>query len=105
MKALAQTLALIVSVQTGVIGNENTWRAQIARALHLPDTLPAVATETHGRFAPDRDVVAERISYATLYGMRVPAVLYLPRDHELLRRQRRQRTALTVAGRLPNVSL
>lgn len=55
------------------------WQRQIAESLHLPDPLPALAIEIHGQFEPEPGIVAERISYATLHGMRVPAILYLPR--------------------------
>jgi dienelactone hydrolase len=34
--------------------------------------------KTRDRFRPARGVVAERVSYDTQFGMRVPAILYLP---------------------------
>ena len=54
------------------------WRAQIRAAWHVPDPLPALATETHGSFSPAEGVVAERVSYATQFGLRVPAIVYRP---------------------------
>jgi predicted esterase len=54
------------------------WRAQIRSTLFVPDRLPALGAEVHGRFAPMPGVVAERIAYNTLLGLRVPAILYLP---------------------------
>lgn len=57
---------------------EQRWRAQIRSTLFVPDQPPALEVEVHGRFAPTRGVVAERITYNTLLRSRVPAILYLP---------------------------
>jgi dienelactone hydrolase len=54
------------------------WRSQIKHALFIPDTLPALAVHNNGTFSPATDVIAERVTYATLYGMRVPAIVYRP---------------------------
>ena len=54
------------------------WRKQIKQALFIPDPLPALATRSYGSFSPVPGVVAERVSYASLYGMRVPAIVYRP---------------------------
>ncbi len=51
----------------------------IRSALGVPDPLPELQARIHGRFEPDSGVIAERVSYATQFGMRVPAVLYLPK--------------------------
>jgi dienelactone hydrolase len=59
---------------------QERWRAQIRAALLIPDPLPALAAATHGRFEPDAGVVAERVTYASQFGLRVPAVLYLPKQ-------------------------
>lgn len=53
-------------------------RQQIREALYVPDPLPALAVETHGRFEPEAGIVAERVSYTTQHGMRVPAIVYRP---------------------------
>jgi hypothetical protein len=47
-------------------------RQQIRAALSVPEALPALAAEHYGQveFAPG--VIAERVSYATDYGLRVP---------------------------------
>ena len=58
---------------------EQAWREQIKAALFVPDPLPALAPETHSRFEPAPGVLAERVTYATEFGMRVPAILYLPK--------------------------
>jgi len=46
----------------------------------MPHRLPALAPTTHGRFEPAEGVLAERITYATQFGLRVPAILYLPKE-------------------------
>jgi dipeptidyl aminopeptidase/acylaminoacyl peptidase len=57
---------------------ERQWRAQIRSTLFVPDPLPALGAVVHSRFEPAPGVVAERVTYNTLLGLRVPAVLYLP---------------------------
>jgi dienelactone hydrolase len=58
---------------------QRQWRSQIRSALFVPDPLPALAAETHGRFEPAPGVVAERVTYQTQFGLSVPAILYLPK--------------------------
>ncbi len=55
-------------------------RARIKSTLFVTDPLPPLAPETHGRFEPAPGVVAEKITYGTQYGMRVPAILYMPKS-------------------------
>jgi dienelactone hydrolase len=57
---------------------QQQWRSQIRSALFLPNPLPLLEVKTHGRFEPTAGVVAERVTYATQFGLRVPAILYLP---------------------------
>jgi len=59
---------------------EQQWRRQIKATLFVPDPLPRLAPRTHGRFEPAPGVVAERVSYGTQFGLRVPAILYLPKS-------------------------
>ena len=54
------------------------WRRQIRQALFVPDPLPELQPETHGSFSPVPGVVAERVSYGTEFGMRIPAIVYRP---------------------------
>jgi dienelactone hydrolase len=56
----------------------NLWRKQMRQALFIPDPLPPVKPETYGSFIPTPGVVAERVSYGTEYGLRVPAIVYRP---------------------------
>lgn len=51
----------------------------IRDVLLIPNPLPPLAARTHGRFEPAPGVTAERVTYGTQFGMRVPAVLYSPR--------------------------
>ncbi len=81
MLALLLVITSVTVNATGDSARDKAWRDQIAQALHLPATLPPLAVESHGRFEPEPGIVAERISYATLFGMRVPAILYLPQKH------------------------
>src|SRR5206468_6722037 len=55
--------------------------AQIRSVLSIPDPLPSLETESYGRFEPTEGVVAEQVSYRTQFGLRVPAILYLPKSH------------------------
>ena len=57
---------------------EAEWRTRIRRTLFVPDTPPPLQARVHSAFQPEPGVVAERISYGTQFGMRVPAVLYRP---------------------------
>jgi dienelactone hydrolase len=58
------------------------WRKQIKKALFIPDPLPKLASKTYGTFSPAAGVIAERVTYATSYGMRVPAIVYRPAKSE-----------------------
>jgi dienelactone hydrolase len=57
---------------------EKQWRELSKTTLFIPDPLPPLAAEVHGRFEPERGVVAERVTYGTQFGMRIPAMLYRP---------------------------
>jgi dienelactone hydrolase len=54
------------------------WRKQIRTALFVPTPLPKAEAQEYGSFTPVEGVVAERVSYATEYGLRVPAIVYRP---------------------------
>ncbi|UCE50325.1 MAG: hypothetical protein JSW47_09205, partial [Phycisphaerales bacterium] len=56
------------------------WRSAIRAALFIPNPLPQLAVENHGRFEPAEGIVAERVSYATQFAMRVPAIVYSPQE-------------------------
>lgn len=50
------------------------------KALRIPDRLPPLDARVYSRFEPAPGVVAERISYGTQFDMRIPAVIYLPKQ-------------------------
>ncbi len=58
-------------------------REQLREAIRdnffVPDPLPPLNPVTHRSFEPVHGVVAEAVTYATQFGTRVPAILYLPR--------------------------
>jgi dienelactone hydrolase len=64
--------------QTATAAQVNLWRQQIRHALYIPDPLPAPAPEFYGSFTPTSGITAERVSYVTGYGLRVPAIVYRP---------------------------
>jgi len=57
---------------------EQHWRKLICDNFFVPDPLPALDAQTHRRFNPAPGVKAEAVSYTTQFGLRVPAILYLP---------------------------
>jgi dienelactone hydrolase len=54
------------------------WRARIRAALFVPAVLPTLDAKHYGSFSPIPGVIAERVTYATEYGLRVPAIVYRP---------------------------
>ena len=56
----------------------NELRASIRAHFFIPNPLPELAPRQHRTFSPATGVRAEAITYGTQYGMRVPAILYLP---------------------------
>ncbi len=53
-------------------------RAKIRAALFVPEPLPALDAKSYGSFAPEPGVIAERVTYGTEYGLRIPAIVYRP---------------------------
>ncbi len=56
----------------------DTLRTKIRQTLFIPEQLPHLDARTYGEFAPMAGVVAERVSFATTFGMRIPAIVYRP---------------------------
>ena len=54
--------------------------AAIRAALFVPDPLPPLQARVHSQFRPDPTVAAERVTYQTAYGLRVPAIVYRPQN-------------------------
>lgn len=53
-------------------------RTEIRKNFFVSDPLPAIEGKTHRRFEAAPGVTIEAVSYATEFGTRVPAILYLP---------------------------
>jgi dienelactone hydrolase len=67
----------LVAALPGIVGSPAT---AIRSTLFVPDPLPKLGAESYGTFEPEPRVIAERVSYATAYGLRVPAIVYRPRE-------------------------
>lgn len=57
-------------------------RQRVRSALMVPDPRPPLAPELHSRFEPAPGIVAERVTYGTQFGMRIPAIVYLPKERK-----------------------
>src|SRR6266702_3395747 len=57
---------------------DEQWREEIRKTLFVPNPLPPLETRSYGTFSPTPGVIAERVTYATAAGMRVPAIVYRP---------------------------
>ncbi len=71
-------VALACPAQPLTHEQEKDLRAKIRAALFVPERLPSLAAKVHSRIRPAAGVIAERVTYSTLLGLRVPAILYLP---------------------------
>jgi dienelactone hydrolase len=67
-----------ISAQNKTLVDEQKLRHQIRSTLFVPDQLPDLDVEVHGKFEPMPGVIAERITYKTLFGLKVTSILYLP---------------------------
>lgn len=65
--------------------NWQRMREQIEATLHIPDPLPAPRAIDYGQFTPAPGVAADRVSYTTAYGLRVPAIVYHPAGATIVR--------------------
>ena len=82
--SLAVLLSAVAVLPGQVLTHEQAdqWRERIRRTLFVPNPLPPLDGKLHGFFEVDESVVAERVTYGTQFGMRVPAILYLPRERK-----------------------
>jgi dienelactone hydrolase len=68
---------LIVNLsQSAPRGEWQNLREQIEQTLHVARPLPALEEKSFGHFSPAPGVAADRVSYATGYSLRVPAIVY-----------------------------
>jgi dienelactone hydrolase len=54
------------------------WREQIRKILYVPDKLPGLEPKTWSTFSPTPGVLADRVTYHTMDGMLIPAIVYRP---------------------------
>ncbi|MFN7936568.1 MAG: alpha/beta fold hydrolase [Bryobacteraceae bacterium] len=54
------------------------WRSRILSALKVPTPAPELAPVVWSTFQPEPGIVAERVTYGTQFGMRIPAIVYRP---------------------------
>ena len=83
----AGVLVLLATCASGAERKDwNALRAQIRDTLHIPESLPAPERKLYGSFSPAPGVSADRVSYATAYSLRIPAIVYHPAEHKRMRR-------------------
>jgi len=94
MKSFFNYLVLILFSPLTLVGQDNLFTVSVSDTLtskqivelrsginahfFVPNPLPKLAPQIHRTFMPAPGVRAEAITYGTQYGMRVPAILYLP---------------------------
>ena len=69
-------------------GSHPDWgnlRQQISQTLHVPQPLPSLQQKSYGTFSPLPGVSIERVSYATAYALRVPALVYRETSPTIIR--------------------
>jgi len=73
------TQAQVCQAQSLTAERRELLREEILANFFVPVPLPPLNPVTHRRFEPAPGVVAEAVTYATQFGTRVPAILYLPK--------------------------
>ena len=77
MPAYRFSLPILLILSTSFLaGADHSVRQQIEEALHIQKDPAAVEGKKYGEFSPAAGVVADRVSYATAYQLRVPAIVY-----------------------------
>jgi dienelactone hydrolase len=79
-------LLLVSAVQAGEKKDWKDLRAEIRTTLHISEKLPRSEGKIYGTFSPAPGVTADRVSYATAYNLRVPAIVYHSSEHKRMRR-------------------
>jgi pimeloyl-ACP methyl ester carboxylesterase len=64
--------------QTATPAQLDRYRTQITQALFIDNPLPPLDPQAFGSSNPTKDIRIERVSFATQYGMRIPAIIYIP---------------------------
>lgn len=82
MNHLAPALAFAVAA---ILQHPAELRKKIEQALFAPNPLPALRAKQFGSFTVEAGIVADRVTYSTEFGMRVPAIVYHPSDERIRR--------------------
>jgi dienelactone hydrolase len=85
MRLLAS--AILVGVLASAMANAQSispaelehLRVEALHALKIDSPLPPLATHSFGGFDATPDIRVEHVTFATQYGMRVPAIVYIPK--------------------------
>lgn len=95
MKSLcASLLLLLIPRAQGAEGKDwKALRAEIRGVLHISQSLAKPEEKLYGTFSPAPGVSADRVSYATAYNLRIPAIVYHPAE-----RTRARRPALVIVN-------
>jgi len=70
---------LLVLAGSAFPAEKQDWQAlrqRVESTLHIPQPLPNIQSKSYGHFSPADAIAAERVSYATDYTLRVPAIVY-----------------------------
>src|SRR6187431_714021 len=78
MKIQFQLLAFTLVASCHAEVPLDAWRTQVRENFFVSDPLPELKAQTHRRFQPAAGVRAEAVTYGTQFGLRVPAIVYLP---------------------------
>lgn len=79
---LAAAIAPTAAAATASAKQMEEWRSEIGTTLFVPNSLPRLDPRTFSSFSPAPGVIAERVTYGTEFGMRIPAVIYRPEHAE-----------------------
>ena len=71
---------LSLSLLLAGLTNPDALRTKIKQTFSVPSPLPALAAQQHGSFQVEPGIIADKVTYATEFGMRVPAIVYHPSD-------------------------
>jgi dienelactone hydrolase len=66
--------------QSLTVENSRQMVAGIKSALFIPDPLPNLDLNTHGSIEANNNVLIEKVTYSSQFGLRIPAVIYRPKD-------------------------
>lgn len=78
MKLLALAIAGLLAANAFAATKQDLqgFRKQIEATLHVVEPLPHPEGKSYGKFSPALGITAERVSFATDYSLRVPAIVY-----------------------------